>query len=115
MRLDEPTSALDVSIQARVLKQLKALQKELDLTYLFITHDLNVVQSFADRVLVMKQGEIVERGSVQDIFRTPRYPYTQTFLEANLLVEIIPPSLIFPRRREGRDFSVIVAYSATSA
>jgi ABC-type oligopeptide transport system ATPase subunit len=84
--LDEPTSALDVSIQARVLKLLKALQKELDLTYLFITHDLNVVQSFADRVLVMKKGEIVERGSVQDIFRTPHHPYTQTLLEANLLV-----------------------------
>ncbi|MET3288774.1 UNVERIFIED_CONTAM: ABC-type oligopeptide transport system ATPase subunit [Brevibacillus sp. OAP136] len=85
--LDEPTSALDVSIQARVLKLLKALQKELDLTYLFITHDLNVVQSFADRVLVMKQGEIVERGSVQAIFEAPQHPYTQNLLEANFFVK----------------------------
>ncbi|HZG16282.1 MAG TPA: ATP-binding cassette domain-containing protein [Candidatus Bathyarchaeia archaeon] len=83
--LDEPTSALDVSIQARVLKLLKTLQKELELTYLFITHDLNVVQSFADRVLVMKHGEIVERGSVQDIFHSPQHVYTQTLLEANLI------------------------------
>lgn len=85
--LDEPTSALDVSVQARILKLLKELQEELNLTYLFITHDLNVVQSLADRVLVMNKGEIVERGTVQEIFQSPKQPYTKLLLESNLLVK----------------------------
>lgn len=85
--LDEPTSALDVSIQARVLKLLRNLQKELNLTYLFITHDLNVVQSFAERILVMNKGEIVERGTVDDVFSNPKDEYTKHLLHSNLLIK----------------------------
>ncbi|MEB3101532.1 ABC transporter ATP-binding protein [Ferviditalea candida] len=86
--LDEPTSALDVSVQARILKLLKHLQADLGLTYLFITHDLNVVQSFADRVLIMSQGEIVESGTVSHIFDHSQHPYTKLLLDSNLFEKI---------------------------
>jgi ABC-type oligopeptide transport system ATPase subunit len=78
--LDEPTSALDVSVQSQVLNLLRRLQREKDLTYLFITHNLGVVEYLADEVCVMEKGKIVERGTVDQIFDTPREEYTKRLL-----------------------------------
>lgn len=79
--LDEPTSALDLSMQAQVLNLLKTLQQELQLSYLFITHNLSVMSYFADRVLVMHNGQIVEQGSIESILFSPTHEYTRTLLE----------------------------------
>ncbi|MDD3346164.1 ABC transporter ATP-binding protein [Oscillibacter sp.] len=79
---DEPVSALDVTIQSQILALLKALRQELDLSYLFISHDLNVIYQLCDRVLVMKSGRIVERGTVEEIFEHPKEPYTRQLLSA---------------------------------
>jgi peptide/nickel transport system ATP-binding protein len=81
---DEAVSALDVSIQAQVIALLDDLRKRLGISFLFIAHDLGVVRDFADTVIVMKSGEIVERGSTSVIFDNPRHPYTQHLLAANL-------------------------------
>jgi len=79
---DEPTTALDVTIQAQILELLKALQKEMGMAMLLITHDLGIVRRMAERVYVMKSGEIVETGNTEDVFTTPKHPYTRHLIEA---------------------------------
>lgn len=79
---DEPVSSLDVSIQAQVLNLLNDLQKEKKLTYLFITHDLSVVRYVSDEICVMYLGQMVEKGPAEELFQTPRHPYTKALLAA---------------------------------
>jgi ABC-type oligopeptide transport system ATPase subunit len=80
--LDEPTSALDISIQGQIVNLLLDLQKERQLAYIFVSHDLRVVQYVADDILVMQHGKVVERGTKTAIFTAPRHPYTQTLVSA---------------------------------
>jgi peptide/nickel transport system ATP-binding protein len=79
---DEPTSALDVSVQAQILNLLRSLQQRLGIAYLFITHNIAVVDYLAHEVAVMYQGKIVERGAVDDVLRRPQHPYTKQLLAA---------------------------------
>jgi peptide/nickel transport system ATP-binding protein len=79
---DEPTSALDVSVQAQILNLLRSLQQRLGIAYLFITHNIAVVDYLAHEVAVMYQGRIVERGSVDAVLRHPQHEYTRQLLAA---------------------------------
>lgn len=85
--LDEPTSALDISVQKQVLALLRDLQKRHGMSYLFISHDLKVVRSISHRVLVMKDGRVVEHGETEKLFRDPQHDYTRTLLDAALFRE----------------------------
>ena len=80
--LDEPTSALDVSVQAQILNMLKDLQKRLNLTYLFISHDIGAVRYMSDRIAVMYMGKIVELGPADAVIKEPLHPYTQALISA---------------------------------
>jgi len=79
---DEPTSALDVSVQAQILNLLRELQRELGVSYLFITHNIGVVEYIADRVAVMRAGRIEEQGEIDDVLAHPKQDYTRTLLAA---------------------------------
>jgi oligopeptide/dipeptide ABC transporter ATP-binding protein len=78
--LDEPTSALDVSVQAQILSLLKKLQRELNLTFMFISHDLSVIQYLSDRIAVMNLGRVMELGNKISIVQAARHPYTRLLL-----------------------------------
>ena len=81
---DEPTSALDVSVQAQILNLLETLQRELGLSYLFITHNIGVVEYLADEGAVMQAGRVVEQGASGDVLQRPAHDYTRTLLAAVL-------------------------------
>ncbi len=80
--LDEPTSALDVTVQARIIDLLVQLQRDQDLTYVFITHDLSLVRQISERVSVLERGRLVEEGPTTTLFEHPQDPYTQRLLDA---------------------------------
>ena len=103
---DEPTTALDVTIQAQILQLLAELQKKLGMAILFITHDLNIVKRFADRVYVMKTGEVVEKGPTADIFGNPQHDYTKMLLSAEPEGSKEPPALDSPTLLEGKKVNV---------
>ena len=104
---DEPTTALDVTIQSQILDLIKKLQRERDLSVIFITHDLGVVANMADRVYVMCAGKIVEEGTVEDIFYDPKHPYTWSLLASMpsldtkgddelMVIPGTPPNMLYP-------------------
>ena len=98
---DEPTSALDVSVQAQILNLLQDLREQMNLTYIFISHDLAVVEHMADRLAVMYLGRLVEFGPAAEVFQAPRHPYTQALLRSVLTPE---PALGLPELKLGRGF-----------
>jgi len=103
---DEPTTALDVTVQAQILNLLKEMQRRLGMAVLFITHDLGIVHKIADRVCIMKMGEIVEQGTVERIFTAPEHPYTRALLAAEPKGEPAPRHPSAPVMMETRDLKV---------
>jgi peptide/nickel transport system ATP-binding protein len=103
---DEAVSALDVSIQAQVIALLAELRDRLGLAYLFITHDLSLLREFADRIIVMSQGRIVEAGTCEQIFERPQHAYTQALLAASPVPD--PDEQAERRRRRlGQELSAV--------
>jgi len=92
--LDEPTSALDMSVQAQIVDLLRELQDHHKLAYLFISHDLKVVRTLADEVIVMRDGKVVEHGPAQQIFEAPREPYTQALMKAAFDLEAVEGDVV---------------------
>ncbi len=103
---DEPTTALDVTIQAQILKLLRDLQKRFDMAIVLITHDLGIVRHFAERVMVMRRGEVVEQGAAADIFDNPKADYTRMLIEAEPSGRKQPPPDGAPIIFEGRNVTV---------
>jgi ABC-type microcin C transport system duplicated ATPase subunit YejF len=103
---DEPTTALDVTVQARILELLADLQKRLGMSIVFITHDLGVVRRFADRTYVMKRGEVVESGLTDDIFATPKHPYTRMLIDAEPTGRKEPVASTAPMVLDARNVAV---------
>ena len=103
---DEPTTALDVTVQAQILILLKELQKRLGMSMLFITHDLGIVRKLADTVCVMKEGKIVEQGTVETVFRTPQHPYTRALMAAEPKPDPAPLQPDAPIMVEAKDLKV---------
>ncbi len=104
---DEPTTALDVTIQAQILALLAELQKKLGMAIVFITHDLGIVKRFADRVYVMRAGDVVEQNETAALFANPRHPYTQMLLAAEPTGRKAPVADSAPILLEGRDVEVV--------
>ena len=92
--LDEPTSALDMLIQAQMVDLLRALQKRRDLTYMFISHDLRVVAALASRLLVLRNGKMVEEGAAADLFKNPKSDYTRALFAAAFNLETAPEGVV---------------------
>jgi oligopeptide transport system ATP-binding protein len=103
---DEPTTALDVTVQAEILKLMKELQARLGMAIVFISHDLNVVRRFADRIYVMRRGEVVETGAVADVLRAPRHEYTRMLIAAEPTGQKAPPPQGTPDLIAGTDMRV---------
>lgn len=99
---DEPTSALDVSIQLQIIRLIKELNRQKGIAFLFISHDIGVVSSISDRILVLYRGKIMETGRTEDVIKNPKHPYTR------LLIDSLPPSSprsrkVFPKVEEDMD------------
>ncbi|MEW9306384.1 MULTISPECIES: ABC transporter ATP-binding protein [Labrys] len=103
---DEPTTALDVTVQAQILSLLADLRQRLGMSIVFISHDLNIVRRFADRVYVMRRGEVVETGTTQEVFDNPRHDYTKMLLAAEPSGHKDPPRPDAPVLLEGRNIRV---------
>jgi microcin C transport system ATP-binding protein len=92
--LDEPTSALDRSVQAQIVELLRSLQERHGLSYLFISHDLKVVRAMSHRIVVLRQGQMVEEGPAEAILNRPQHPYTQALLAAAFDLEAAPADVV---------------------